>query len=128
MLVKPIVFIVMSMFRIGEGMSTCKLVLWQDNVDKLVVGDSYVFSNLRIKKFTDAQFLLFTVDTTWNTVDNIGEVYIRQADENPQYNQLTISGEVVSITYDQHHKCPVCDWKVSMAVPPDIVKCSNCEV
>uniref|UniRef100_A0A1X7TEN2 Uncharacterized protein n=1 Tax=Amphimedon queenslandica TaxID=400682 RepID=A0A1X7TEN2_AMPQE len=37
-----------------------------------------------------------------------------------------ISGEVVSIIYDEHHKCPVCDWKVSMAVPQDIVKCSNC--
>uniref|UniRef100_A0A1X7U2I6 Uncharacterized protein n=1 Tax=Amphimedon queenslandica TaxID=400682 RepID=A0A1X7U2I6_AMPQE len=29
-------------------------------------------------------------------------------------------------SYDKHHKCPVCDWKVSMAVPQDIVKCSNC--
>ena len=68
------------------------------------------------------------MDTTWNTVDDIGEVCIRQADENPQYNQLTISGEIVSVIYDEHHKCPVCDWKVSMAVavPQDIMKCSNC--
>ena len=103
---------------ISDSTGTCKLVLWQDNVDKMVVGTSYIVSNLRIKKFADAQFLSFTVDTTWNIVNDIGEV-CHQTDDNPplsQYNQLTVCGEIVSVIYNEQHKCPLCDWKMCMEI------------
>ena len=105
---------------ISDSRGTCKLVLWQDNVDKLVVGDSYVLSNLRIAV---AQFLSFTVDTTRNTVDDIGEVCV--SDKLTKILSITnlLFLEKLCPSYDEHHKFPVCDWKVSMAVPQDTMKC-----
>ena len=97
-------------------------------MDKMVVGTSYIFSNLRIKNFADAPFFSFTMDTTWNIVNDIGEV-CHQADDNPplsQYNQLTVCGGIVSIIYDEHHKCPLCDWKMCTETSQDIIKCTNC--
>ena len=52
-----------------------------------------------------------------------------QADDNPplsQYNQLTVCGEIVSVIYDEHHKCPFCDWKMCTEISQDIIKCTNC--
>ena len=88
------------------------------------MGTSYIFSNLQIKKFADAQFLSFTVDTTWNIVNDIGEV-CHQADDNPplsQYNQLTVCGEIVSVIYDEHHKICSAKFKMSKAKKQSMAK------
>ena len=87
-------------------------------------GHFLYFSNLRIKKFADAQFLSFTVE---NIVNNISEV-CHQTDDNPplsQYNQLTVCGEIVSVIMMSNTnvlfvigKCVRKSLKIS--------ECSNC--
>ena len=42
---------------ISDATGTFKLVLWEGNVGKLTLNNSYLFSNLRIKKFSDVRFL-----------------------------------------------------------------------
>ena len=38
---------------ISDSSGTCKLILWEGNVEKLLIGKSYSFCNLRLKKFAD---------------------------------------------------------------------------
>ena len=72
------------------------------NVGKLTLNNSYLFSNLRIKKFSDARFLSFTVDTTW-AVQDIGEVVSTHIDDFPEsQRQRLITGEIISVIYEEH--------------------------
>uniref|UniRef100_A0A1X7T4X2 Uncharacterized protein n=1 Tax=Amphimedon queenslandica TaxID=400682 RepID=A0A1X7T4X2_AMPQE len=59
-------------------------------------------------------------------VDDIGEVCPREAVVTHESNQLTITGEILSVIYDEQMKCPLCDWKISVSTAQAILQCSNC--
>lgn len=112
---------------ISDATGTFKLVLWEGNVGKLTLNNSYLFSNLRIKKFSDARFLSFTVDTTWAVQDDIGEVVSTHIDNFPEsQSQRLITGEIISVIYEEHQICPFCDSKMTVAAATNIHQCLKC--
>ena len=53
-----------------------------------------------VKKYSDARFLSFTVDTTWAVQDDVGEVVSTHIDDFPEsQSQPLITGEIISVIY-----------------------------
>ena len=113
---------------VSDTSSHCKLVLWESNVGILQVGTSYNFSKVRIKKYNNTTFLSFTVETSWKAIEDISNTIPISGDSEllqPQYERV-IDGEIISVIYDEHQKCPLCNFRMSLAYN-DIYECGKCK-
>lgn len=112
---------------VSDTSSHCKLVLWEGNVGTLKVGTSYNFSKVRVKKYNSTTFLSFTIETVWDAIEDIrNTIPISQCELlQPQYERV-IDGEIISVIYDEHQKCPVCNFRMTLAYN-DIYECTKCK-
>uniref|UniRef100_A0A1X7TZZ5 Uncharacterized protein n=1 Tax=Amphimedon queenslandica TaxID=400682 RepID=A0A1X7TZZ5_AMPQE len=111
---------------VADTTGACRLVLWEDKIGTLEKETSYFLTDVRIKRFANESFLSLTVDSTISIVDNIGDV-VKETLFSPEIfgDDKIVSGEVLTVHYQEFFKCLACGSKIN-ASESLIIQCMTC--
>ena len=90
---------------IADENSTCRIVLWEADIDRLSLNSSYRLEHVTTRSFNDTKYLSVSSSTNIQPIDDIASVTL-PAEE-------TYDGEIIAVTSTMHyHHCIVCDGKI----------------
>lgn len=114
---------------IGDGTSACRLVLWERNVDRLQLDNSYKLTDVRVK-FFDIKYLALTPESEVIEVEDLGDVITEITDTtnpNEKPNSKVVKGEIVTLEkYDEFPACRLCRSKM-IELSHLIAECTKCK-
>ena len=119
---------------IANATGCTRLVLWEEDINKLKEGVSYMIDGATIRNFKSLNYLTISGNCTVSTIEDIGEVEEPEiADINSAEGLLlltqkdtlaTIKGERISVSkLDCYRTCISCSSKVSTEQSP-VLQCS----
>lgn len=110
-----------------EGYS--KIILWQDFVNKVICGNTYIFENLRVKKDNYSKELFVNTAKTGTIIkpsEPFKEVLALAPTFSENVSNVTAAGKVVGIiSSSQYLSCIKCNKKIEDD-RSDIVACHHC--
>ena len=108
---------------ISDSTKADKIVLWNDDIDKLKVGYSYKLSHVLVKSYQNEKYLQFPKQgATYEEVKDIGQV---SADDVNTYDSVTNSEVAGVLSFDDFLMCLVCKSKVQPSDDKSGV-CTSC--
>ena len=113
---------------VGDETKSCRLVLWESDVNSVEEGKSYRFHGVVVKKWGMVKYLGFTSESTKEeaeAVRNVNEEMIGD-EEDEDDSGRSVKGEVTGvISATEYLSCKFCRAKV---VPEDevLAECSKC--
>jgi len=80
---------------VGDETGSCRLVLWEGNVDSLQAGKSYRLADVKVKKWGMMKYLGFTSDSTKEVADDVKDVKEEMiaGDEDEDYDGRSVCGQ-----------------------------------
>ena len=109
----------------SDATKAIRVVLWNDDINKLVVGQSYQLNNVTLKLFDHVKVLSFSTSSSVKEIDDVGDV-TEVAEEDLPPPGLQIRGEIVGIeSFEQFRSCIKCKSKVE-ARSENIGQCTKC--
>lgn len=89
-----------------------RIVLWQDNIDKLMEGKSHRIQNVLLRQYEGIKYLSFSESAVLEEIEDIGDV-ISDEDLQPCEDAQTAEGETVAVlAIDMYTSCISCNGKV----------------
>ena len=112
---------------IGDETGTCRLVLWEDDVESLEEGKSYKFGSIGVRSYGGIKYLSFTVKSSKEGVEDLEEVNEELIEgEDSDDKGRSISGEISAIiSSTEYLSCQICHSKVE-SEDGVVAKCSKC--
>ena len=109
---------------ISDSTGTCRLVLWETDVEKLVQGQSYQIKVASVRIFKDTKYLSISANCTFSEVANIGVVKEPSDDEdNAKFKDVV--GEIDTVlSSEQYYSCKSCKSKLQQ--DGVFAKCPKC--
>ena len=109
---------------ISDSTGTCRLVLWETDVEKLVQGQSYQIKVASVRIFKDTKYLSISANCTFSEVANIGVVKEPSDDEdNAKFKDVV--GEIDTVlSLEQYYSCKSCKSKLQQ--DGVFAKCPKC--
>ena len=102
-----------------KGMSV-SLKIWEEDIGKVHKEKSYQFIKVKVRQYDGEKFLTTTEDSTFEEIDDIGEVTTKKTLPN---TQKVIRGRIAAVARVLKYKaCPSCNSKVD----PTSAECSKC--
>ena len=97
---------------ISDSTGTCRLVLWETDVEKLVQGQSYQIKGASVRIFKDTKYLSIGANCTFSEVADIGVVKEPSDDEdNAKFKDVV--GEIDTVlSSEQYYSCKSCKSKL----------------
>lgn len=96
------------------------LKIWEGDIGKVHKGKSYRFIKVKMRQYKGDRFLTTTEDSTFEEIDDIGEVTMEIALPS---TQRKIQGRIAAVSMVSTYKaCPSCNAKVD----PISAECSKC--
>ena len=97
---------------ISDSTETCRLVLWETDVEKLVQGQSYKIEGVSVRIFKDTKYLSVGANCTFSEVADIGEVKDPSDDED-NAACYDVVGEIDTVlSLEQYYRCKSCRSKL----------------
>jgi hypothetical protein len=94
---------------VADRYGTCRLVLWEEDIEKLEEKKSYRLKNVAVRSFENTKYLSFSRKTDLEVVEDIGEVNIDDDLVMNEDKKQVFEGEVVSIlSFDNYWNCNAC--------------------
>ena len=109
---------------LADSSISVMLVIWQDEIGKLVEGSSYQFVSVTVKEYNGIRYLSSTIDNEINEIDDIGEI---NTDLMPSSHR-EIRGEVAGVQRISLYKeCTAQNCTAKVNTVSDVMgKCSKC--
>ena len=97
---------------IRDKKGSIRIVLWQDNIDKLMEGKSYRIQNVLLRQYEGIKYLSFSESAVLQEIEDIGDV-ISDEDLQSCEDAQTAEGEIVAVlAVDMYTSCISCNGKV----------------
>ena len=116
--------------------STCRIVLWEENVGKLTRGTSIKLHNVKVKEYNGMRYLSLVADNSQlEELNNITDISDDEEDEPSSSSQLVLSqpaidvvtGEIIAVqSICDYLSCTSCQGGTVHTVNPVIGKCAKC--
>ena len=112
--------------------SVCRIVLWEDNVDKLAANKSYKLENVIVKQYDGVKYLsLAAGDSKPEEIPEIDGISDDEGLIEPEREELSImsvTGEIVAIqSISDYLSCLNCSGGTVHSINAVIGKCSKCD-
>ena len=113
--------------RISDSIGSARIVLWENDVNKLREEFCYRFSNVTVREYGCEKYLSLSEMSEIQKIDDIGEVVLLSDDEDSsQGGNNLVEGEIVAIlTTNEYYSCISCKGKVT-TVNGVIGECGKC--
>ena len=84
---------------IGDETKSCRLVLWEQDVNSVEKGKSYLFVGMGVRMFGGSKYLLFMADSTKELAEDLEDVNEECIgdEEDEEQSGHTVRGEIVSV-------------------------------
>ena len=105
----------------SDATKTIRVVLWNEDIDKLAKGQCYHLDNVTIR---NVKYLSFSTCSSVHVIDDIGDVTEAAEEDIPPSASLEISGEIIAID-EQFKSCIKCNGKIE-ARNENIGQCTKC--
>lgn len=112
---------------VGDVTGSCRLVLWEEDVESLEEGKSYRLGDVGVRKFSVRKYLSYLKTSTRDSVDNLEKVSEDEIGrEETEHSGLVVSGEISAVISVAEYRCKLCRSKVEMRhdVLATCTKCS----
>ena len=111
---------------VGDSSGCCRVVLWENDVNRLVCGSSYKLSSVVVRSFSEVNYLSVGMGSQIISVEDIGVVSsIQSGDIDRVVTSREIEGEIIAVRCIEYTGCSEC--KVKIDVIDDLVgECPKC--
>lgn len=112
----------------SDTSATVRVVLWNDDTEKLIKGQSYQLENVSVKLYGGVRYLSVSKSSSMKVVEDIGEVIVVCKEDLPPLRNRSINGSIVGVaSVDLYRLCIACNAKVEAVSDNNtIVQCSKC--
>ena len=111
--------------RIGDVTGRCRLVLWESDVDRLVIDKCYRLESVYVKMFDDKKYLTMSAQGNVQEIEDIG-IIAEESDKDPSAMNGVEEGYIIGVVKtDEYVSCIGCKSKVE-AVTDVSGKCEKC--
>ena len=114
---------------ISDAKGSIRIVLWQNDTDKLKEGLSYRLNKVLIRQYSGVKYLSFSEDASVDEVPDIGEVVSAddlETREDQQQTNYVAEGEITAVlSVDDYISCVSCKGKVK-ALSEIVGECLKC--
>lgn len=101
---------------IADETGQIRLVLWEENIDKLVIEKSYKLDNLTIRMYNDIKYLSMSSSSIVESIQDIGSVASPSADDDviPDNGNRILDGSIIVIlSTETYPSCIRCQGKIT---------------
>ena len=111
---------------VGDETGSCRLVLWEEDVQSLEEGKSYRLGDVGVRKFGVNKYLSYLKTSTKESVDDLEEVNDDEVGwEETEHSGRVASGEISAvISVAEYHCCKLCRSKVE--IQDVLATCTKC--
>jgi hypothetical protein len=109
---------------IADASNKCRLVLWEEDVKRVIVGKSYKFSNATVKSYDGSKYLSLSKKSELVLVDdiNVGDFQVKEAD-----GMRSFDGDIISIiSFESYKICNTCFHGKVTNLSAVMGKCGKC--
>ena len=108
---------------VADATGSCRVVLWQDDMNKFKLNNSYKLNNVTVRLFDGRKYLSVPSDSVIEGIANIGEV--DNSEIMPSIQAKSFAGEIVGVlSVDIYRSCLNCSSK--LAGETKAIKCTKC--
>ena len=112
---------------IGDDSGTCRIVLWEQDIGRLSLHNTYHMENLTTRMFDGKKYVSVSANTTIAQVDDIQTVAV------PDLNDVGVKrfvGEIAGVmTMNEYFGCIACNGKVNQQDSSSLIgECTKCSM
>ena len=108
---------------ISDDTGTIRLELWENAIDQVQRGKSYLLENLKVKLFDDMKFVNTSFDTK---VSLIEDVHVEITEFSQSMFHENIEGNIIGVDEARSHCCLLCNANIENDTTDDMITCKNC--
>lgn len=113
---------------IADATATASLTLWEENVDRIIEGNTYSFNNLIVKTFRDKKQLSAPRNATITTDDDMTDVASESSDSDSEDPMTLRDVQVIGVPlFSSYTACIICKAKVEPK-SANIGYCTKCSM
>lgn len=101
-----------------------KLVFWENTIDEVHVGKSYIFKNVKIRVYQDTKFLNTNESTQVEEIENLQDVDLTS----DKLQENLIEGHILAVVIKKNPSCIVCNSLIDNVTEDETITCKNCNV
>ncbi len=111
---------------VGDETGTCRLVLWEGDVESLEGGKSYRLSDVGVRSYGGTKYLCYTGKSRKEVVEDLEDVNEESGEEEGDDWGRSISGEISAVlSSTEYLSCKFCHSKVG-SDDGVVAECSKC--
>ena len=110
---------------IADSSLSSKIVLWNNDIGRLEIGNSYVLKNVVVKSYQNDKSLHFPKQGA--TIEEINDIGTVAPDDTPTYDNVTSSEVAGILSFDDYLMCIICKSKVQLKDDKSGI-CTNCNL
>ena len=107
---------------ISDDIGTIRLELWENAIDQVQCGKSYLLENLKVKIFDDIKYVNTSVDTKVSLIEDVEITEFSQS----MFHENIIEGNIIGVDVARSHCCLLCNANVENDTTDDMTTCKNC--
>lgn len=107
---------------VADQTENIKIVLWEDAINKVNVGKTYHFKNLRVRIFDDAKFLNTNELTIIEQIEDMPDVNFNT----PKMQDKILTGRIISALIKRSSSCIVCNASLKDINEEVEITCNKC--
>ena len=115
--------------QIADAYGHCRVVLWEEHLNKLAEGECYQISNVAVCSYNGSKYLSSgSYHATFEQVNDIGDVTDDVFDEENPVNRSEFEGEIDAVvSCTEYPCCKACKAKVNV-ISSTLGECSKCTI
>ena len=114
-------------YTVADHNACAQLVLWQEDINRLKVGESYAFEKLVVKSF-DGNKYLSPMKSGWNVNKCKDIEAIENCECNESKSVMKLNAFVAGVILEKKILCQSCKASCSLSGTGKIVKCTKCSM
>ena len=113
---------------VGDASSSCRVVLWEDDVGSLVEDKSYGLNDATVRSYNGINYLSMRSKSTITPIDDIGYIVQEIPNEEGGIASITVEGEIDAVlSCDNYTACLACNSKI-VSENVKLGRCSKCGI
>ena len=111
---------------VADHTNTIKLVLWEEHIDKVDCGKTYLFKTVKIRIFDDTKYLSTNQSTTIELQSDLQDINLNAND----IKDNIIEGQCIGIQLKKQPACVACNTCFEEPLPTDnpTMTCKSCKI
>lgn len=110
---------------VADETNSVKLVLWEDTIDKIIVGKSYQIDNCKVRIFEDKKYINTNELTKITEVEDIKDVNLAS----PEVQENLAIGKCIGVDIKKNNSCIMCNKKLAdLQLTQETITCPNCHL